>query len=91
MRVMSNGRIRRSQAEWHEVMKRFESAEMSAREFCESEGIHHSSFVRWERKLRTKASGRSFVPVVAPPAPEPRAMWTLEIKLPNGCQLRFEG
>jgi hypothetical protein len=89
MQITSNGKTRRSEAEWRELISRFEKSGLSEKEFCRREEISHLSLVRWRRKLMTSAASRSFVPVTAEsPPPSP---WSLVVTLPTGCQLRFEG
>jgi hypothetical protein len=89
MQVMSNGRVRRSGAEWREVLDRQNASGLSAEEFCEREGIRLGSFARWRHKLGTGRVAREFVSV-RPMAPATTApAWTLEVILPNGCRLRF--
>ncbi len=51
MRVMSNGRVHRSQAEWAEVLNRCSSSGLSPEAFCQREQIHLGSFQRWQRKI----------------------------------------
>ena len=89
MQVMSNGRVRRSQAEWAEILKSCKASGLDAEEFCRREQIHVGSFVRWQRRLQVTDALSDFVSMV--PAAPARASWTLEITLPNGCQLRFQG
>ena len=89
MQVMSNGRVRRSQAEWVEVLSRCSSSGLSPEAFCQREQIHLGSFLRWQRKLEAAGAIPDFVAVSA--AAPARAAWSLEINLPNGCQLRLQG
>jgi len=87
MQVTSNGRVRCSEAEWREIITRYEASGLGTREFCRREPLHLTSFLRWQRKLAT--GGGDFIPVTSASA-APTA-WRLEITLPNGCQLRFLG
>jgi putative transposase len=89
MQVMSNGRVRRSGAEWREVLDRQNASGLSAEEFCEREGIRLGSFMRWQAKLAAGRVAREFVSVrpVSPAMTAPS--WSLEVILPNGCRLRF--
>lgn len=89
MKIASNGRVRRSEAEWQELFSRFEKSELSAREFCGKEGIGHESFRRWREKLNAQAERSAFVPVTSEPSSPPS--WTLEITLPDGFSLRLQG
>lgn len=46
MRVMSNGRVRRDESEWREILSRCGETGLSAREFCRREKAELSSFLR---------------------------------------------
>jgi hypothetical protein len=89
MQVMSNGRVRRSQAEWAEILKSYRTRGLEAEEFCRREQIHLGSFLRWQRRLGVAGALSDFVSMS--PAASTRAPWTLEISFPNGCQLRIQG
>ncbi|MFH1279356.1 MAG: hypothetical protein ABIK65_13365 [Candidatus Eisenbacteria bacterium] len=89
MKVMSNGKVRRSEGEWREVFARQEESGLSVREFCRKEEIGFESFRRWREKLAESGSGSVFVPV-STESPL-RSSWTLEITLPGGGHLRLQG
>ena len=91
MQVMSNGRVRRSEGEWKEIVSGWRKSGLKARPFCRREQIELSSFLRWQRKLDASRDGNSFVPVTTTSSSSPSSPWTLEITLPNGCELRFQG
>jgi len=84
-------RTRRTETEWVGILKRFQSSDLTVREFCRREGVSLSSFQRWRSRLRTAAAAEfvELVPAATSGAPEPG--WSLEIALPNGAQLRFRG
>jgi len=84
-------RTRRTETEWVEILKRFQSSDLTVREFCRREGVSLSSFQRWRSRLRETAAAEfvELVPAAASGALEPE--WSLEIALPNGAQLRFRG
>ena len=89
MQVTSNGKVRRTAAEWREVFLRYEESGLGPREFCGRESIQLTSFKRWQRKLNATQIKSDFVPVkTASPAP---SSWMVEITLPNDITLRFEG
>jgi hypothetical protein len=92
MQVAANGRVRRSEEEWKELLSRWGKSGTSAREFCRKEGLQFSSLLRWQRRLSGSRSESQFVSVVAvpPPASSPSS-WTMEVTLPNGAKLRFQG
>lgn len=91
MKNTSRGRVRRSAADWQELISRFEESGQSAREFCEKEGISHESLRRWRIQLSSEPEQSAFVPVTSASAPSPPSTWTLEITLPGGCHLRLQG
>lgn len=90
MQVMSNGKVRRSAAEWRELLARWKKSGLSPRGFCRQEQIHLVSFQRWQQKLGAMPEAESFVPVTTS-EPEATGSWSLVITLPNGCRLRFQG
>jgi len=89
MRVTSNGRVRRSAAEWNEILRKFKASGLSSSVFCRREDLVPSSFNRWQKRLSSKAS-TPFVELVAPGS-SPESPWTLEVSLPNGVRLEFRG
>jgi transposase-like protein len=89
MQVTSNGRVRRSEAEWSEILRRFADSGLSRAEFCRREGLIASSFKRWQRKLETVALAR-FVEIT-PSVPTSCESWEVEVSLPNGTRLQFRG
>jgi hypothetical protein len=88
----SRRRRRRNRSEWTDILSRFESSPLTAREFCRKERVSLSSFQRWRSRLGsvTPAEFVELVPV-GPPAVSPASEWSLDIALPNGVQLRFRG
>jgi len=58
MQVTSKGRVRRTEAEWSGILRRFADSDLSRAEFCRREGLVLSSFRRWQRKLETVALAR---------------------------------
>ena len=90
MQVMSNGRVRRSESEWKEIVSRWKKSGQKPASFCRREQLQLSSFLRWQRKLNGSSEAEGFVPVTRSPEPVVSA-WTLTITLPNGCELRLEG
>jgi hypothetical protein len=89
MKVMSNGKIRRTRDEWREILSQWEKSGLSAREFCRKQEIQLSSFERWHQKLNGSSGRDAFVALTQ--APQPVSSWTLEVTLPNGSKLQFQG
>jgi hypothetical protein len=89
MQVMSNGRVRRTTEEWREILSRWERSGQSPREFCRKQEVQFSSFQRWHQRLDGSPRSSDFVALT--PAPPSVSSWTLEVTLPNGRKLHFQG
>lgn len=86
-----SSRKRRTEAQWAEIIRRFESSGQDSNEFCRREGLALSSFQRWRRRLDPVATSK-FVELAPTTAPaEAETGWSLEVALPNGVGLRFRG
>lgn len=55
MRIAKNRRTRRSAEAWREIFASHRASGLSARAFCEGEGIAPSSFAKWKRRLAEPA------------------------------------
>jgi len=98
MRILSDGRIRRTEPEWKEIIDRFGKSGLPIAEFCEKEEISRSAFASWKKKLgAVRKKPPSFVevtgavtrtssaaPVTSPP------MTSFELDLPGGATLRWK-
>lgn len=83
------GRARRTEKQWTEILRRFESSGEGSRPFCRREGLALSSLQRWRRRLGS-VSAAGFVELVPTGAGVTTApSWSLEVVLPNGVSLRF--
>ena len=51
MQVMSNGRVRRTREEWHEIVSRREKSGLSPRPFCRKREPQLPSFYRWQQEV----------------------------------------
>ena len=84
-------RPRLSKAQWTEILKRFESSGLGSREFCRREELAPSSFQRWRRQIGP-VEAAEFVELVPSVSPrEETSSWSLDVSLPNGMRLRFQG
>ena len=91
MRKESTGRVRRDGKQWSEILRRLESSELDTTEFCRREGVALSSLQRWRRRLGP-VDAAEFVELVPSSSPNARSSsWSLEVSLPNGVSLRFQG
>ena len=92
MRVMANGRVRRTEGEWQELIARFGKSGVSVREFCRKEGLSAAGFERWRARLKGRGVREDFITVLPPAAPVPVSRpWSAEVTLPDGTRLRFQG
>ena len=87
-------RVRRSEKQWTEILRRFESSGLGPHVFCRRERLATSSFQRWRQRLRSNRA--DFVELVPPvlatdSAPETPNGWSLEVSLPNGVSIRWRG
>jgi hypothetical protein len=92
-------RMKRGQAAafWSEKLEAHSASGVSAREFCQREGLALPSFYLWRRKLERQAEGErqasgsdataiGFVPIVVrPPVGSP-----IEISFPCGATIRVQ-
>ena len=86
-----SNRTRRTESQWTEILREFESSRLDSREFCRREGLALSSFQRWRRQLGSVAASE-FVELVPASSPSvPSSSWSLDVSLPNGVGLRFQG
>ena len=86
-----SNRTRRTESQWTEILREFESSRLDSREFCRREGLALSSFQRWRRQLGAVAASE-FVELVPASSPSvPSSNWSLDVSLPNGVGLRFQG
>jgi transcriptional regulator with XRE-family HTH domain len=97
MRMLVDGRVRRTEAEWRAVQERFEQSGLSMSAFCRRSKLARGSFVKWRRRLaKTASPSPAFVEWIAPSAgvPEtvqtaPRGAGEFELSLPGGVMLRW--
>lgn len=53
--------IRRSQSEWQSLIDTQNTSGLSAKSYCEKQGISYASFCAWRRRLNEPASGAPLV------------------------------
>ena len=84
-------RTRRTKIQWTEILREFESSGVGSREFCRREGLPPSSFQRWRSRLGS-VTAAEFVELVPGPSPSASSSgWSLDVSMPNGVCLRFQG
>lgn len=94
MRVLADGRVKRSPAEWRRVFEKCEASGLSGLAFCQRERIPRSTFTRWQQRLRVASSpadAAAFVelPLVTTAGDAPLSAAALELSLPGGVVLRW--
>jgi hypothetical protein len=67
MRVTSNGKVRRSVAEWQMICAQVAQSGLGPKEFCQREAIALGSFRKWHQRYSTKGTlSEAFVELVPP-------------------------
>ena len=97
MRVLSDGRIRRTETEWKEILDRFGKSGLPIAEFCEKEEISRSAFASWKKKLgAVRKKAPSFVEITNAAKRKSSASTVMlsetsfELDLPGGATLRWK-
>ena len=98
MRVLADGRVRRSEEEWRAVLERFDRSGLSISAFCRRSKLSRNSFGKWKRRLAPRGAGSSpaFVEWVAPTSAESEdaearaRAGEFELSLPGGVVLRWK-
>jgi len=93
MRVLADGRVRRSASEWRRVLEKFEASGLSALSFCQREGISRGTFTRWQKRLEgLEPEVGAFVelPLHVPAGSSSLAPGEMELSLPGGVKLRWK-
>jgi len=83
-------RARRPEGEWRDILSRLENSGLSARAFCQEEGLCQGTLRRWRQKLALNSPAR-FIELAPTVVPEEPSRWECELALPNGARLRFRG
>ena len=89
MQITRDGKQRRSQAEWKQIVSEFQESGLSLREFSQQQSIPLVSLQRWNHRLASKSepSQAEFVDVT--PEPAVSETWYAEIELPSGLIFRL--
>ena len=86
------GRVRRSEAQWHELFARFDESAQTHDTFCAEQDVVLSSFIRWWKKLRQSRRSQAAVgqnPVFVELTSEHEPRWDAELELGAGAVLRL--
>ena len=93
MHVQSNGKIRRSRAEWQTIFEQFSTSGLSMRSFCEREGLAKGTFSKWMHRLgEPDVESSAFVEWSRPVSSSDGNLEAgeFELVLPGGVRLRWK-
>ena len=91
MRVLADGRVRRTESEWRAIVARFERSGLSELAFCKKAKLSRQVFRRWRQRLAEPSAPAEFVEWVAPEVvEEPAGRAEFELTLPGGAVLRWK-
>ncbi len=93
MHVQTNGKVRRSSAEWRAIFGRFEASGLSMIAFCRREGLAKGTFSKWKHRLEESGSDEAAFVELTPRVSS--SLQTLEggefeLVLPGGVRLRWK-
>ena len=86
--VNSRRRIRRSRAEWQQLIEEQAGSGLTQSAFCASRGIGVGSFGNWKRRLAAEAPPDPWLELGAR-AGRGAGGWDIEVDLGEGVRLRF--
>lgn len=94
MRVLADGRTRRSAEEWRAVIAKFEASGVSALRFCREEKLSRGAFARWRQELAATEAPTSLERFLEVKPAEPYIAQGVrpgefELTLPGGVVLRW--
>lgn len=88
-------KIRRSKAQWQDIIEEFEKSGQSGQDFCRNKGLAESSFYKWHSLLKNQSektqSTPSFLeitPAVSNTA-NPAQNWTVELSIGRDVIVRI--
>ena len=92
MRTQSNGKIRRTEAEWTKIFEQHASSGLSAAAFCRKHKLSKNTFAKWKRSLALGRGGEEprFIELTPGRVVEDPAIGArFELQLPGGVTLRW--
>ena len=95
MRVLADGRVRRTRPEWQTILRDFGKSGLTVTAFCKREEISPSVFAAWKRKFgETEVKEPRFVELApssaSPAVPAAPSTGEFELSLPGGVVLRWK-
>ncbi len=91
MEVARRSQVRLDESEWRELIEAWQKSGETIKAFCQARGVQRATFHRWHQRLNEPTPREEFVPVLRQVTSPPSSSWSLEIALPNGTTLRFQG
>lgn len=90
MRVLADGRVRRTEAEWRVLVERQARSGLSELAFCKEAKLSRGSFRKWKQRIGPVETPAGFVEWAAPEVVEAEASRAeFELTLPGGAVLRW--
>lgn len=88
---LSNRAVRRSAAEWRQLIDRQRDSGQSQASFCRAQGVSLGTFQHWKRRLRDDATSPGASPWLELPLglKQPEGRWEIELELGGGVCLRL--
>lgn len=82
-------RVDRSEAEWRQILERFETSGQTQLAFCRSAGISPTTFHVWRRRLRAdRTLPTPFIDVTPVTRSRTSSGWVLEVEFRDGTTAR---
>lgn len=83
-------RVRRTRAQWEQIVEQQAASGLSQAAFCERAQISPASFAHWRARLRSERTPAPFVEWrLEPPQGSALSAGELELVLPGGVRLRM--
>lgn len=83
---------RRSPEGWRELIEKWQTSDLTQKEFCSQHSIAYSGFHYWFKKFREENSlsnsDSGFIPVKVTTSKGNRAVW-IELVMPDGRRVNF--
>lgn len=88
-------------ARWHSLIAKWQTSQMTVREFCDKHQLSTTSFYHWRKQLNlaVRQPARPDTPEAAPENDSPfqllqvpgspETLWEIELSLPGGVTLRM--
>jgi len=92
MRTQSNGKIRRTEAEWTKILEQHERSGLTAAAFCRKHKLSKNTFAKWKRVLSEggETAEPRFVEITPERVVDDESIGArFELQLPGGVTLRW--